>query len=358
MKMANENNFSDNSPAEAAALDSTLNALLYKLQNTPLQSDEIESEFAAIRENLSSSSAEVKKEIIISLTSLFDKNNIRINELLFSLLETLILKQSDPDTFLSELLSSQDEQSRKFAAKLLDQKGTPATQKTIEKLLGKEASKILSPYLEYTRATHQDLLYLVPEFGKRPPILTQLLQCQSICNENLIKEVIAKLGWKLMNFGLSVKHCIGISINESLPYFVSDSEAKLFESLVNAKRVSEYFLFTAHGGLPFGTDSTNEVEKPVTLFRSYNLAHANLLQEILDVAPLTEQKVKRIIEQLDKIVVDFIKLFQTYSEECSILPDIYEGIKTKVINKLNEETPASHLSADLTRLVQMFEDPH
>ena len=358
MKMANENKFIKDLPAEASSLDSTLKALLYKLQNTPVQSDEIERECVVIREKVSSSSAAVKKENIISLTHFLEKSNDRTNEQLFSLLEALILKQSNSDIFLSELLSSQDEQSRKFAVKLLDQKGTPASQKTIEKLLGKEASKILSPYLEYSRATHQDLLYLVPEFGKQPPILTQLLQCQSICSENLIKEVIAKLGWKLMNFGLSVKHCIGISINGSLPFFVSDNEAKLFENSVNAKRVSEYFLFTAHGGLPFGTDSTNEVEKPVTLFRSYNLAHANLLQEILDVAPLTEQKVKRIIEQLDKIVADFIKLFQTYSEECSILPDIYEGIKTKVTSKLNKESSASHLSADLTRLVQMFEDPH
>ncbi|MBE0570579.1 MAG: hypothetical protein IH618_03470 [Ignavibacteriaceae bacterium] len=358
MKMANENKFAKDSPAEASSLDSTLKALLYKLQNTPLLSDEIESEFAAIREKLSSSSADVKKEILISLIHLFDKNNIRINEQLFSLLEADILKQDNPDLFLSELLFSQDEQSRKFAAKLLDQKGTPATQKTIEKLLGTEAAKILSSYLAYTRATHQDLLYLIPEFGKNPPIFEPLLQCERICNENLIKEVIAKLGWKLMNFGLSVKHYIGISINGSLPFFVYDVEAKFFENSVNAKRVSEYFLFTAHGGLPFETDASDEGEKPVALFRSYNLAHANLLQEILDVVPLSVQKVKRIIEQLDKIVADFIKLFQTYSEECSILPDVYEGIKTKVISKLDKETSASHLSADLTRLVQMFEDPH
>ena len=358
MKMANENKFTKDSPAEASSLDSTLKALLYKLQNTPLQFDEIEKECVAVKEKVSSSSADVKKEILISLTHFLDKGNIRINEQLFSLLEALILRQSNSDIYLAELISSQDEEARKFAAKLLDQKGIPVSEKTSEKLLGKEASKILSPYLEYTRATHQDLIYLVPEFGKRPPILAPLLKCQSICNENLIKEVIAKLGWKQMNFGLSAKRCIGISINGSLPFFVSNSEAKLFEKSVNAKRVSEYFLFTAHGGLPFGTDSTSEVEKPVTLFRSYNLAHANLLQEILDVAPLTVQKVKRIIEQLDKIVVDFIKLFQTYSEECSILPDIYEGIKTKVISKLNKETSASHLSADLTRLVQMFEDPH
>jgi len=242
-------------------------------------------------------------------------------------LEALIFKQDSPDLFLSELLFSQDEQSGSLQQIYWIKKALRFRKKLLKNYLGTEAAKILSPYIVYTRATYQDLLYLIPEFGKNPPIFEPLLQCKRICGENLIKEVIAKLGWKLMNFGLSVKHCIGISINGSLRFLFSDFEAKLFENSVNAKRVSEYFLFTAHGGLPFGTDSTNEVEKPVTLFRSYNLAHANLLQEILDVAPLSLQKVKRIIEQLDKIVADFIKLFQTYSEECLILPGVYEGIK-------------------------------
>jgi len=356
--MANENKFNKNSPAEASSLGSTLKALLYKLQYTPQQFDEIESECAAIREKVSSLSTDVKKEIIISLTHFLEKSNDRTNEQLFSLLEALIQKQSNSDIFLSELLSSQDEQSRKIAAKLLDQKGTPATQKAIEKVLGKEAAKILSSYLEYTRATYQDLLYLVPEFGKHSPVIESLLQCQKICGKNIIREVIAKLGWNNVNYGISVKRYIGISINGSLPLFVSDAEAKLFETSVDAERISDFFMFTAHGGLPIEAVSIDNAEKPVSLFRSYNLAHANLLQEILDVAPLTEQKVKRIIDQLDKIVADFIKLFKNYSEECTILPDIYEGIKTKVISKLNKETSASHLSADLTRLVQMFEDPH
>ncbi len=358
MKMANGNKFAKDSPAETSSLDSTLKALLYRLQNTPLQLDEIERIIEFIRGKISTSPASINKENITPLIQFLEKSTIRVNEQIFSLLEALIFKQDDPDDYLSELLFSQDEQSRKFSANLLDQKGIPVSEKSIEKLLKTEAAKILSPYLAYTRATHQDLLYLVPESGEHPPIFEPLLQCEKICGKQLIKEVIAKLGWKLMNFGISVNHCIGISINGSLPFFVSDGEAKHFENSVNSKRVSEYYLFIAHGGLPFETDASDEGEKPVALFRTYNLAHANLLQEILDVAPLSVQKVKRIIEQLDKIVADFIRLFQTYSEECSILPDVYEGIKTKVISKLDKETSTSHLSADLTRLVQMFEDPH
>jgi len=216
------------------------------------------------------------------------------------------MKQNNPDVFLSELLFSQDEQSRKLAANLLDQKGTPASEKTIEKLLGVDAAKILSPYLEYTRATHQDLLYLIPIIGKPPPILESLLHCENICGDQLIKEVISKLGWKKINYGLSVKRYVSLTVNGSLPLFVSDSEAKIFESSVNTKRGSNFYLFTAHGGLPVESSTNDEDGKPVNLFRSYNLAHANLLQEILDVAPLTVEKVRRILEQMDSIVDDLL----------------------------------------------------
>ena len=358
MKMANENKFAKDSPAEAATLDSTLKALLYKLQNTPLLLDEIEEECVTIREKVSSSSADIKKENITSLIQFLEKNTVRINEKLFSLLEALIMKQDNPDVFLSELLFSQDEQSRKLAANLLDQKGTPASEKTIEKLLGKEAAKTLSPYLTYTRATHLDLLYLIPIIGKPPPILESLLHCEKICGDYIVKEVISKLGWKIVNYGLSAKRYVSVAINGSLPLFISNSEAKFFESSVNTKRISEFYLFTAHGGLPFEARASDEGDKPVNRFRSYNLAHANLLQEILDVAPLTAGKVIRILQQMDRIVDDFIKLFSSYSDECSILPEVYGQIKTKVVTELSKETSESHLSAEVTRLVQMFEDPH
>jgi phosphohistidine swiveling domain-containing protein len=306
MKMANENKFAKDSPAEASSLDSTLKALLYKLENLSSSTDEIEL----------------------------------------------------PDEHLEEILFCQSGQLRNLAAKKLDEKGISPSKITIRKLIRIESSEILIKYLEFTRAKHHDLLLLIPEFGKSLPIIKSLQDCEKICSENIIREVIAKLGWECVNYGLSVKHCIGLSISGSLPLFLSDAEARLFEKSFDANRVSEFYLFTAHGGSPIESTEASESEKPVALFRSYNLAHANLLNEILDVAPLTAEKVKGIIEQLDKIVGDFVKLFQSYSDECKIIPDIYEKIKAKVIAELEKETSESHLSADLTRLVQMFEDPH
>ena len=36
-------------------------------------------------------------------------------------------------------------------------------------LLGPEAHAFLAPYLRYTRATHRDLLHLLPDPGRPPP---------------------------------------------------------------------------------------------------------------------------------------------------------------------------------------------
>jgi pyruvate,water dikinase len=262
------------------------------------------------------------------------------------------------DPALEIYLEYKDRKPRVLAARLLDLRGTLPSKETTKNLLGTEAAKTLSSYLAYTRATYLDLLYLIPVVGKSPSILESLQQCKRICGENIIREVIAKLGWKFVNYGLSVKHHVGVSFNGSLPLFFSENEAILFEKSVKLQRVSEFYLFTAHGGLSLETLTSDEGNKPVALFREYNLAHANLLQKILDIAPLTPQKVKKIIEQLDRIVDDFVKLFKSYSEECTILPEVYGQIKNKIIKNLEKDSSLPHLSADTTRLVQMFENPN
>jgi pyruvate,water dikinase len=436
MGTANENNFVPDSPAEASSLDSTLNVLLYKLQNLPKFVAEILPECNQIKKYLSSSKEQVDQVKVRKIISCIDINSDNIKTEIFSLLAELIPKLTEPWIIIEELLSVKDEQSifrglnllellvekkqidvgsemisyfaeeqeiensvlsttqalekiasiinsvadkfnksytdiifemylgkkgKKFrilGAKLLDLNDTTADEKTIEKLFDKQSAEILSPYLSYTRSTHFDLLYLTPVIGKPAPILDSLKECEKICGEYILQEVISKIGWKNLNFGLSVQHYVGITIGESLPLFVTNCEARLFQNSVNAKRVSEFYLFTAQGGLPLETGTSGEDSKPVSLFRSYNLAHANLLQEILDVAPLTRQKVKHILEQMDRIVNDFVKLFSSYSEECTILPEVYGQIKSKVINELSKDGSELHLSGDATRLVQMFEDPH
>lgn len=264
-------------------------------------------------------------------------------------------KHSDP--ILELYLESKEFYIRLLTAKLLDARGTPATKEIIFILLGEEAAKSIISYLSYTRATYQDLLYISSMIGHQAPIVEAINNCKKTCSENIIRDVIAKLGWKYVNFGLSVKRYVGISLGGSLPVFLHEREAALLEKATTSEIVSDYYLFISHAGSPFDNNDNKQDNKPVALFRNYNLAHANLLQEILDVKPLTSGRVKRIVEQLDRIVENFILLFGHYTEECSVLPDVYAKIKNKVLYELERENADSHLSADLTRLVQMFEDP-
>jgi hypothetical protein len=320
--------------------------------------------FDLLQDLVSAGSIKIGSEIFNFFVNKYEIENSVLNsnealEKIAAIVRYIPLRSHDiyEDPVMEIYIDDKNKKRRELAAKLLDLRGSTVPPEIIEKILGVDSSKILSQYLIFTRAAYTDLLFLIPEPGKPPPILESFQQCERICGKNLVQEAVSKLGWKSVNHGISVKHFLGLSFNGSLPWFLTEKEAVFFEKSVKAKRVSEFYLFTTCGGLPFDGEEPAEENKPVAAFRSYNLAHANLLQDILDVAPLTLQKVNQIIKQLDIIVNDFIKLFKSYTEECTILPQVYSQIKNKIITGLEKNPSQFHLSADITRLVQMFEDP-
>jgi pyruvate,water dikinase len=260
------------------------------------------------------------------------------------------------DPVLTLYLTDKETKVRLLAARLLDLDDHPASLQLAKRLLGSESYAFLRPYLDYTRASHLDLLHLVAPCGLPPTLLASFRIAEELCGEALLKTVIAELGWSHVNLGIEVSECIGISIGGSFPLIVSPAEAPLFETSPEARRSLECFLIVAHGGLPA------EKRKPsgddlVARFRSYNLLHAEALADILDVAPLTREKVRRILSRMDQIVEDFIVLFSLYTPETTILSGLYQELKNRVVSELEKETSELQLSAELTRLVQMFQDP-
>ncbi len=357
MEMADKYKPDSDLKAGAWCLDSSLSALLHKLQFTPLDIDEIKNDCNSLKNYISSSVSYPDMKKIRDLIRYWENSPVTLREYLFSLIEALTFKLDDPSLFISELLFSDSKETCWLAAKLYDLNGNPAANKTINKILGADAARTLSNYLAYTRASHEDLLYLITESGGTTPILESIHQCQEICGENILSAVIAKLGWRAVNYGLTVKHYIGISINGSLPFYLYESEAVLFESSLKAERVDDILIFTARGGPPSGKIIQGDNNKQVLKFREYNLAHAMLLEEILSMVPLSPGRIKKIILQMDKIVDDFITLFDLYTEECKALPDVYGTIKEKIKRELDEDSAVYQLSAEVVRLVQMFEDP-
>ncbi len=245
----------------------------------------------------------------------------------------------------------------RLAARLLDLDGQPVPDQLAAELLSPAAHSVLRPYLDYTCATHIDLLHLVPERGQPPPVLPSLRQAEAVCGAELVREVIATLGWQRLNLGLEVREVIGLSIAGSIPVLVSPAEASLIESCMQARRVWDSCLFIAEGTLPVEQVGGGMRNGAVSRFRAYNLAHAEALADILDIAPLTREKVQRILRRMDGIVADFVALFASHSEECEILPGVYAELKQRVAVELEKEISTAQLSPELTRLVQMFDDP-
>jgi phosphoenolpyruvate synthase/pyruvate phosphate dikinase len=262
----------------------------------------------------------------------------------------------DPVTGLY-LMKDADGRLRRMAGRILDLGGEPASPELARLILGVEAYEFLASHLAFTRATHVDLLYLVPVPGEPPLCLPGLKRAATLCDDQLLREVISEVGWTNLNFGVEVHKYLGISIGGAFPLMVPPTEVSLFNGIEEARRTGETLLLVAHGGLPAETRRPADQGDTVARFRSYNLTHSQVLGEILDVAPLTRRKVDRILSMMDGIVSDFLLLFSNYAEECGILPSLYRELKERILRELTNEQEGPQVSPELTRLVQMFEDP-
>jgi pyruvate,water dikinase len=245
---------------------------------------------------------------------------------------------------------------RRLAARLLDRRGALPSLRLTAQALDKDAADFLAPYLAYSRATHLDLVDLAPSPGP-PPALADLRQAQDELGDSLLREVIGQVGWARVNAGLKVRRLVGISVGGSFPLALTPAEANLLEGCEDARPVFDRFLIQAHGGLAADTPPGGASEDVVGRFRAYNLAHADMLADLLAVAPLTPDKVRTMIGRLDRIVDDFVALFSHHTDDAKNLPDVYGSLKARLLPELERAAPGQPLDADLTRLVQMFEDP-
>jgi len=103
--------------------------------------------------------------------------------------------------------------------------------------------------------------------------------------------------------------------------------------------------------------------EPDTLsrFRAYNVVHADLLNEILDVAPLTRARLEGILEKTSRLVSDFATLFggspdRATGAEADALVRVHAGLRARTLEALGRAT-TDPLPMDVCRLVQPFEDP-
>lgn len=254
------------------------------------------------------------------------------------------------------LLGAPGRAVRRLAARMLDAIGRRPGVEEASRQLGDEAAAFLAPYLEHSGATHQDLADLLPEPGQGPAFLDGLRHASATLGPEMLREVVGRLGWSRLNRGFSAEPLVGLSVGGSFPFVVSPAQARLLAEAGESETLWRRHLIVAHGGSGAG-DPGRTSDGPVRRFRDYNLAHAELLEEILAVAPLDEAKVGRIFALMDRVVDDFAALFAASSDEAGRVPAVYQQLRRLVEADLARDRPRGALSAETVRRAQMFEDP-
>ena len=263
------------------------------------------------------------------------------------------------DPLKTLLLDSTKQHVRRLAARLLDLDDEPAPEDLARRMLGAETYEYLAPYLAFTRAGHDDLFHVIAPGHNNPPVVEAIRRAEEICGEELLRQVIAELGWPRVALGLEVRRMTGVSIAGSIPFTVLPAEASLLESCSDqVHRTGEWMLFIAHGGLAVEDQDGADLAGPVARFRALNLLHSELLEIILDVAPLTVDRVDRIVAGMDQVVEEFTALFAAHTDECELLPDVYGGLRRGILGGLEEGgVGGASISPEVTRLATSFEDP-
>jgi len=109
-----------------------------------------------------------------------------LSELSTILNECLTSGQDGVNPLLALCLTPGSASIRRLAAKLLDLDGQLPTPQLAGNLLGADSYSFLRPYLEYTRASHFDLLQIVTSRGGPFPVMDSLRRAEEVCGEPLL----------------------------------------------------------------------------------------------------------------------------------------------------------------------------
>jgi pyruvate,water dikinase len=263
---------------------------------------------------------------------------------------------AETDPVVALYVGASESSLRRLAARVLDLAGQPPEPELAASLLGSGAPALL-PLLAYTRASHLDVADLVGRPGDIPEIAEPVGALEGAWGRGLAGDVVGELGWRRANLGLEVQHVVGVSVDESLPFLLTPVEADLLSGDPGARRVFERIVAIGHGGTCGRTERGDGGDDVIQRFRAYNLEHAEVLADILGTGPLTVERVRGIFARMDRITRDFVGLFADRSDECAVLPGLYAALKSRIETEMQGAVTGRPLSVELTRLVQMFEDP-
>jgi hypothetical protein len=247
---------------------------------------------------------------------------------------------------------------RELAARVLDETGELPARDRWTRALGAPAAARLAAFLAFTRASHRDLLRLMPAGDGQVPLLDSVDAAERALGAERLARVIAELGWSRVALGLEVMTLVTVRIGGGFPVLVRPAEVALLEECGGVERIRESTIVLAHGALETTECGPGAAAHAETIrrFRDYNVVHAELLNEILEVAPVTAGKARRIIGRIERIAADFAALFAEYDDEAAHAPEAARRLAERIGATLPAADDAL-LGAEPLRLVQAFEEP-
>jgi hypothetical protein len=266
-------------------------------------------------------------------------------------------QKTRPICMRERLLLDESATLRQLAARVLDASvGHPGSD-LVAALVGDEAARVLGPHLAFTRATHVDLVALTRDGGLAPALVRSVESAERLVGRELLSQVIAHLGWTRVRWGITIRPITGLRAGNSFPLVVPSAEAFLVRDAPRIEHLWDRFLIVAHGDTESDVDTARADENSVHRFRRTNLIHAALLGQLIDPAPLTVARVRRILDLTDQVVGGFQELFHQQVDETARIAEIYQRLRTSILDDLGASPGDRQVSADMRRRVQMFEDP-
>ncbi|MCK9996956.1 MAG: hypothetical protein KAH56_11835, partial [Candidatus Krumholzibacteria bacterium] len=260
------------------------------------------------------------------------------------------------DPLVALIIKEKRTSVRMFLAGLLDGEGTRVSTISSRLLLGPATQTVLKPYLDFTDAGYVDHL-AIRGIDQGATVSASLETAAEEFGEKAVRDVLALVGWERANLGIRFERFLKVGIPGSLPLMVSPQQALLFSGMREVTVGDSCVVAVAQGCSMSAEEHDAGGDDPIGRFRSLNIVHAELLGEIMDLAPLDLAKIERILGHMDRIVEDYGTLFGAVSKEVRILPDVYGTLKRRVREELEKDDDGFGVNAEATRLLQMFEDP-
>ncbi len=242
---------------------------------------------------------------------------------------------------------------RRMVARILDAHGLPEHE-LARRILGRANADALKPYLEFTRATHLDLVVLTPRAAEDVPCLASLVEASRVLPQSDLAQLIGQLGWSRVCWGIGVQRVVGVGIEQGFPYRLDHDLAGLFDHDATTQRHFDRTLVVVEGDSGSGKPPAKTAK--VLRFRRYNIAHAELLEALFEIAPLTRAKAELVLDRMAEVVEDFEYLFGDHTADGVGARDKYRLLRCQIESALHGEATEPQSSA-VARLVQMFEEP-